>query len=206
MKNLLLISLGMVAIQVGALVPQTGPNSPPAEAADMVRIDDFYIDIYEYPNQKGALPRVEVTWTEARDLCRAQGKRLCTESEWEKACRGAGNTLYGYGPTFVPGRCNTPYQEEEIWKRGPGLAPSGSFAQCASEYGVYDMIGNVWEWTEGWYSRQENWRVVRGGSWFHSVNLARANVRYGHFLTSDYRLDMIGFRCCRSASEATPAE
>ena len=66
--------------------------------------------------------------------------------------------------------------------------------------GSYDMIGNAWEWTASWYSRSDRWRIVRGGSFFHSVNLARADTRYGRFLDPDYRLDLVGFRCCLSAA------
>ena len=62
------------------------------------------------------------------------------------------------------------------------------------------MLGNVWEWTADRYVPNQDWQVVRGGSWFHNVNLARVDARYGRFLDPDYRLDLIGFRCCRSAS------
>ena len=174
----------------------------PSTDAGMVRIGDFYIDKYEYPNRKGSLPKVDISWTQARDLCLAEGKRLCSENEWEKACKGPQSLLYGYGMTFEQGRCNTPFKEGEIWNRGPGATPSGEFARCTNGYGVHDMIGNVWEWTDGWYSREKKWRVVRGGSWFHSVNLARSDVRYGPYLSSDYQLDLIGMRCCRSISKA----
>ena len=47
--------------------------------------------------------------------------------------------------------------------------------------------------------RSDRWRIVRGGSFFHNVNLARADARYGRFLDSDYHLDLVGFRCCLSA-------
>jgi formylglycine-generating enzyme required for sulfatase activity len=176
------------------------------EDAGMVRIGGFSIDLYEYPNQAGAVPTTEVTWEEAQALCRARGKRLCAEEEWEAACRGPRDLLYGYGPQFESGRCNTPYQVEGTWRRDRGLAPSGSFAGCATEYGVYDLIGNAWEWTDGWYDRGRAWRMVRGGSWFHSANLGRADARYGQFLTAEYRLDLVGFRCCRSVPAAGPAE
>ena len=68
---------------------------------------DFYIDKYEYPNQRDSLPKVDVTWVEAESLCAAQGKRLCTEQEWQKACTGSQNFAYSYGAEFEPGRCNT---------------------------------------------------------------------------------------------------
>ena len=173
-----------------------GETSPERQAGS-VRIDGFLIDRYEYPNIRGHLPLVDVSWEEARDLCRERGSRLCTEAEWEQACRGTADLDYGYGNTFEPGRCNTPWEKDGVWRRG-AVAPSGDFADCASELGVHDLIGNVWEWTDGWYDASRRWRPVRGGSWFHNVNLAHADGRYGRHLASTYRLDLIGFRCCRS--------
>ncbi len=169
----------------------------------MVPVDNFYIDIYEYPNQRGALPQVDVTFTEAESLCSAQGKRLCTELEWQRAATGADNMPYGYGPTFESGRCNTPTNQNGSWFGG-ALAPCGSFGDCQNAYGIHDMIGNVWEWTSSWYSPQEKWRVVRGGSYFHSANWARADTRYGRYLDQRYHLDLVGFRCCRSRPSSPP--
>ena len=66
-----------------------------ADDEGMVPIGDaFYIDIYEYPNRPGILPKVNATWREAETLCAAQGKRLCTEQEWQKACTGSQNYIY----------------------------------------------------------------------------------------------------------------
>ena len=82
-----LVVLGMVLL-VGDLAPEPGRSPELAgDDAGMVRVDNFYIDVFEYPNRLGALPRVDVTWAEARDLCGEQGKRLCAEAEWERAAR-----------------------------------------------------------------------------------------------------------------------
>ena len=153
-----------------------------------------------------SLPVEKVTWFEADEYCRKVGKRLPTEVEWEKAARGSQNYLYGYGPDFEPGRCNTPFRGEDgAWRR-LGTTTSGSHPQCASDYGVVDMIGNVWEFTDGWYDETEGWHVVRGGSWFNSLNFARADGRYGRNLSPEYSLDLIGFRCCRSVEKTAPQD
>lgn len=192
-RPLPLLLLVLTVVGLLASEQQTAPNAD----AGMIHIDHFAIDVYEFPNRKGTLPLVDVTWGQAQELCQAQGKRLCTENEWVRACRGPNNYVYGYGDVFEPHRCNTPYQEGENWQRGD-LATSGQFDQCSNDYGVHDMIGNVWEWTDSWYDRAQGWRVVRGGSWFQNVNLARADGRYGRQLDAKFHLDLVGFRCCQS--------
>ena len=202
------IGIVALALTVVAICVATGAESVDQndahpvvsqQDAGMISIDDFLIDKYEYPNIEGVLPRVDVTWSEAQDLCRAAGKRLCSEEEWELACRGPQGFMYGYGSVYEPGRCHTPNKIGSTWLRGPDRAPSGGYAECTTPYGVHDMIGNVWEWTAGTYAPGQSWHVVRGGSWFHSVNLARADTRYGRYLIPEYKLDLIGLRCCRAA-------
>ena len=189
---LLLCSL----VRAGA---ETAAEGQLAEAdAGMIELAGFSIDRFEFPNTAGALPTVGVSWDEAQELCASRGKRLCSEREWESACRGPENFRYGYGNEYEPRRCNVPFLHEGRWIRS-GPAASGLHPECASTQGVHDMIGNVWEWTDGWYDADRRWRVVRGGSWFNNVNFARVGGRYGLRLTPDYRLDLIGFRCCRSA-------
>lgn len=188
--------------------PLASEEAPPAPLATAVMLEDegmievgaFAIDRYEYPNQAGRLPKVNVTWDEARDLCSAQGKRLCRENEWETACRGPENNLFSYGSTFESARCNTPYRQDGRWHR-QGLSRSGAFAECRNALGLYDMIGNAWEWTAT-RPGSSHPRALRGGSWFNSVNFARADGRYARDLPAGYRLDLIGFRCCRDL-EAT---
>lgn len=181
--------------------PTTRPAPAPGRAGsygEEILLEGYCIDRYEYPNLEGALPRVDVTWAEARALCQARGKRLCTELEWEYACGGPDRLAYGYGDRFEAGRCNTPVPVDGAWNRGAGIAPSGLHPACGNDNGVRDLIGNVWEWTDGWYDEARGWRVVRGGSWFHSANLARSEARYGRHLTQAYHLDLVGFRCCRT--------
>jgi eukaryotic-like serine/threonine-protein kinase len=201
-RTFLTLAMGLLAAHITwAAEPNAGerPGSDDGaegEDAGMVRIGSFAIDRFEYPNRLGARPRVNVSWDQARELCGARGKRLCTESEWQLAAGGPANLRYGYGPNFENGRCNTPTLSDGVWERSGGTAPSGAFGRCCSEVGVYDMVGNVWEWTADPAAASQDWRVVRGGSWFSNANLARADGRYSRFLTPDYRLDLIGFRCC----------
>ncbi len=68
------------------------------------QIPPFCIDLYEAPNQKGVKPIQGVTELEADWYCEAQGKRLCSDREWTRACLGPkGENTYGYGPTYIPG-------------------------------------------------------------------------------------------------------
>jgi formylglycine-generating enzyme required for sulfatase activity len=181
-------------------------GSPEVNDSPEVNMGDFWIDRFEYPNLAGQMPMVNVSWTEARQLCIDRGQRLCTEAEWEQAAKGPDNLDYGYGNVFEAQRCNTPWRQGDRWIRSNGTSTAGDFENCSTPSGVHDLVGNVWEWTDGWYDRHASWRPVRGGSWFHNVNFARSDGRYGRFLTSDYRLDLIGFRCCRSAAKTQARE
>ena len=198
-----IVAVTIYLVLVAAIVlPASAEDRGTALPADdpMVQIDQFFIDVHEYPNALGAYPRVNVTYGEAEKLCAERKKRLCTEQEWQRAATGTQNHLYGYGERFESGRCNTPLLRNGAWVGGRELAPSGFFAQCTNDYGLQDMIGNVWEWTSTWYDEEKGWRIVRGGSYFHSANMAQTEVRYGRYLDAEYHLDLIGFRCCRSTS------
>jgi formylglycine-generating enzyme len=106
----------------------------------------------------GDHPVVHVTAKDAEAYAEWAGKALPTETEWEYAARGGlDGATYGWGETFEPeGRAMA-----KIWR---GLFPSENFAPSglertapvrsypANDYGLFDMIGNVWEWTADWYS------------------------------------------------------
>jgi formylglycine-generating enzyme required for sulfatase activity len=124
-------------------------------------------------------PVVNISWADAGAYCRwltqetGQLYRLPTEAEWEKAARGTEGQLYPWGDIFDKTRCNT-------WEAGLGATtPVRTFPTGASPYGVMDMVGNVWEWCQSLLApypynagdgreelASEEWRVLRGGSWF----------------------------------------
>lgn len=102
---------------------------------------DYCIDIYEYPNVRGAVPE-RLGFFDAAARCASRNKRLCTSVEWVRACSGPEKYAYPYGNEYDPSRCNTIDNP-----RSRGIAPAGSYPLCVNGYGLYDMSGNVAEWT-----------------------------------------------------------
>jgi len=112
-------------------------------------------------------PVVHVTFGDAEALARWEGKTLPTEAEWEFAARGGlDGAAYAWGDDFVPGdrhMANT-WQGEFPWQSTPrdgyeGTSPVGVFPP--NPYGLYDMIGNVWEWTADFYQPRHLGEVVK---------------------------------------------
>jgi formylglycine-generating enzyme required for sulfatase activity len=93
-----------------------------------------------------AHPVVEVSWVGARDYCRWLGKRVPTETEWEKAARGTDGRRYPWGNS-LPDQTRAQYNAG--WN---DTASVGNFPAGASPYGVLDMAGNVWEEVSSAYS------------------------------------------------------
>ncbi|HEX8348103.1 MAG TPA: formylglycine-generating enzyme family protein [Actinoplanes sp.] len=117
----------------------------------------------------------------------ADGYRLPTEAEWEHACR-AGTTGPRYGPL-----------DDIAWYRGNSDGRVHDVGgRLPNAWGLYDMLGNVWEWCWDVYDAEVygTYRVLRGGGWFDEHWSCRAGVRRRSFPT--FRIDDVGFRVARS--------
>ena len=186
---------GMKLIEGGAFMMGSLKTDPERDFDDLpyasVDVPAVCIDYYEYPNGRGRQPRTKVTWRAAVKQCERRGKRLCSEAEWERACKGPGGYRYAYGNQWRPDRCNT---RDEDGNDRPA-AVSGSFAQCRSKFGVIDMAGNVAEWTS---TAQGSRYVVKGGGADRPGYASRCASRSRK--KANYSSELIGFRCCKDPS------
>lgn len=177
-------------------------------------------------SEKGRVPQAHITQEEAAQACFNAGKRLCTDEEWLTACRGKKPTKYPYGDSHEAGRCNDKGVSGFNLLFGPGnntppdasaytlenmndprlnqiegtVAKSGAFSKCKNGFKVFDMVGNLHEWT----AAKEG--TFRGGYYLDtSINgegcdyrTTAHDVKYHDYST--------GFRCCSGGAEQARLE
>jgi len=188
---------GMIWIPAGTLKAGTPPDKTPRIAAEeLPGVDEsltgFYIDTLPYPNEAGAIPTTNVSREEAAQLCEKTGKRLCSELEWERACKGPDNATYEYGDEYSKDKCGTGVSVEEGARR-----PSGDRVLCKSGFGVREMHGGPWEWTSSPWGRGHHGDlgVLRGGNAVAGELAGRCANALGRAPTQ--KSPVMGFRCCK---------
>lgn len=155
-------------------------------------------------------PVVGVDWHMARDYCEFTGGRLPTEAEWEFAARGTKNFTYPWGENLPT--C-------DLLNMKACLAPGhpvagGSYPDGKSPFGLYDMAGNVWEWTNDWYAEDAystagiygpnngTEKTLRGGGYLSRPESVSTTVRLSSI--PDRAYDDVGFRCVRTDTIIPP--
>ena len=144
------------------------------------------VDAYEYPNQPDANPKDMVSQEEAARICKNEGKHLCSIEEWQAACRGKDGFKYSYGNGYRQNKCNT---NTKSAKR------SGRKTQCRSWYGMYDMNGNLWEWTSSTSKQHPDKYLVAGGAWNTNNESSCSESKFSFYPQNQY--PSVGFRCCK---------
>jgi sulfatase modifying factor 1 len=214
--------------------------------AHKVILDAFFMDKDEITNQEyakfleakpgpkpwhwpaGKIPKGEekfpvynVNWNEASAYCGWAGKRLPTESEWEKAARGGlDKKKFSWGENLGGDAAG---EESPASGRGAKGKPPANFNSTGpveigkyapNGYGLYDMSGNVWEWTNDWYERNYysvsplknpsgpdhgTYKVFRGGGW-NDADERNLMPSFRNYTDPIERSITIGFRCAKSVN------
>ncbi|MBI5532907.1 MAG: SUMF1/EgtB/PvdO family nonheme iron enzyme [Deltaproteobacteria bacterium] len=178
----------------------------------------FCMDRYEYPNRVGEMPWVLTSWLQAKALCEKQGKRLCTEDEFNFACEGPEILPYAYGFVRDEAKCNIdrPYERPDLskkmltyekcllderclaeLKRLDQRHAIGSRMTCVSWAGVVDINGNVNEWVERVGKKPPHRSGLKGGWWGPVRSRCRPTVDFHKEFDYGYEA---GFRCCKDAA------
>jgi hypothetical protein len=154
----------------------------------------FCIDRDEYVAKGEVLPQNDKSWTDADKTCRAEGKRVCMESEYNFACEGEEMRPYPYGFKRDPTACNADQFDivNEAGRLKDLRSPPGAYPRCVSPFGVRDLAGNLEEFVSIDGSNPVR-PAMKGAYWQPSRNFCRAaQTAHDRF----YHGTETGFRCC----------
>jgi sulfatase modifying factor 1 len=187
---------GMVFVPAGVLVAGTAVNDTPRVAEEelpavRIHLDGFYIDLLPFPDEAGAIATTNVTRDDAAAMCTTKGKRLCTELEWERACKGPTNQTYEDGSEYHATACGLGTPADRAAKR-----PTGELGTCVSGFGVREMHGGAWEWTQGAWGRggRKDLGVLKGGNAVAGEIAGRCANSLARAPST--KSPSMGFRCC----------
>ncbi len=145
-----------------------------------------------------------IDWNDADAYCKSVGKRLPTEGEWEYAARGgAERRTFSWGAEDAD-------ETRACYKHPGGSCPVGSFPPGA--FGLYDVNGNVWEWTSSWFGSYPGelatgqFKVYRGGSWSRRFPKWLRNELRNRYKVNEHSASL-GVRCAQTVNPLTcPAQ
>ena len=227
----------MVLVPAGefAMGSPEGEGDVDEHPPHLVDLDAYYIDQYEVTVERyerfmkdknhsapeywdqvelrrdAQKPVVGIDWYDAKAYCAWVGKRLPTEAEWEKAARGQDNRTYPWGefpPNASMANFGKDWNPKVVYSQK--LRTVWEYERGKSPYGVYNMIGNVWEWVDDWYasdyyvgSPKKNpkgpsdgtEKVLRGGSWNYNPMNTRSTARINYIPSTRNALG--GVRCAQ---------
>jgi formylglycine-generating enzyme required for sulfatase activity len=195
---------GMVYIPAGDFI-MGDAKEPETQGGKQVKTCAYLIDLYEVTHEdykkhkpkhsfhpkRARWPVSLVTYADAEYFCQAEGKRLPSEIEWEKAARGSDGRKWPW-KIYIdhPNNGFSGFMPEPVDKRQGWISP----------YGLYGMGHNVWEWTTDDYApagREGRFKILRGGLLQSHLTIKFSPAWFRNWMNPSAKLNFIGFRCAK---------